>query len=192
VSASVNLPLHYKVQKFSSGTGSPGWSRKNGRKMVVVVLWYTAVVVLSGNDALSQMTSCGFSVRPPGPHNRVFLHHVINRPTRRDELMWDNDSRKQCSEQIFLLVYRAALHCCRTPHHRELSCRCDCQTQWTENQMRMQLSMHQLHTELHPDNTDSWLGDPVVGLATQWSLVRFPAGATNTGIRDYLRMGKLP
>jgi len=25
VSASVNLPLHHKVQKFSSGTGSPGW-----------------------------------------------------------------------------------------------------------------------------------------------------------------------
>jgi len=38
VSASVNLPLHHKVQKFSSGTGSPGWSRKNGRKMVVVVV----------------------------------------------------------------------------------------------------------------------------------------------------------
>jgi len=33
---SVNLPLHHKVQKFSSGTGSPGWSRKKGRKMVVV------------------------------------------------------------------------------------------------------------------------------------------------------------
>ena len=31
VSASVNLPLHHKVQKFSSGTGTPGWSRKNGR-----------------------------------------------------------------------------------------------------------------------------------------------------------------
>jgi len=33
VSASVNhinLPLHHKVQKFSSGTGSPGWSRKKG------------------------------------------------------------------------------------------------------------------------------------------------------------------
>jgi len=27
VFASVNLPLHHKVQKFSSGTGSPGWSR---------------------------------------------------------------------------------------------------------------------------------------------------------------------
>ena len=35
VSASVNLPLHYKVQKFSSGTGSPRWSRKKGRKTVV-------------------------------------------------------------------------------------------------------------------------------------------------------------
>ena len=38
VSASVNLPLQHKVQKFSSGTGSPGWSRKKGRKMVVVVV----------------------------------------------------------------------------------------------------------------------------------------------------------
>jgi len=36
VSASVNLPLHHKVQKFSSDTGSPGWSRKKGCKMVVV------------------------------------------------------------------------------------------------------------------------------------------------------------
>ena len=38
VSASVNLPLHHKVQKFSSGTGSPVWSRKRGRKTVVVVV----------------------------------------------------------------------------------------------------------------------------------------------------------
>jgi len=36
VSASFNLPLHHKVQKFSSGTGSPGWSRKKGCKTVVV------------------------------------------------------------------------------------------------------------------------------------------------------------
>jgi len=36
VSACVNLPLHHKVQKFSSGTGSLGWSRKKGRKTVVV------------------------------------------------------------------------------------------------------------------------------------------------------------
>jgi len=39
VSASVNLPLHHKVQKFSSGTGSPGWSRKKGRKTVMVVVF---------------------------------------------------------------------------------------------------------------------------------------------------------
>jgi len=38
VSASVNLPLHHEVQKFSSSTGSPGWSRKKGRKTVVVVV----------------------------------------------------------------------------------------------------------------------------------------------------------
>jgi len=38
VSTSVNLPLHHKVQKFSSGIGSPGWSRKKSRKTVVVVV----------------------------------------------------------------------------------------------------------------------------------------------------------
>jgi len=39
VSASVNIPLHHKVQKFSSGTGSPGWSRKKGHKAIVVCVW---------------------------------------------------------------------------------------------------------------------------------------------------------
>ena len=38
MSASVNLPLHHKVQEFSSGTGLPGWSQKKGHKMVVVVV----------------------------------------------------------------------------------------------------------------------------------------------------------
>ena len=38
MSASVNLPLHHKAQKFSSGTGSSGWSRKKGRKMVTITL----------------------------------------------------------------------------------------------------------------------------------------------------------
>jgi len=37
VSASVNFPSHRKVQRFSSGIGSPGWSQKKGRKMVVCV-----------------------------------------------------------------------------------------------------------------------------------------------------------
>jgi len=43
MSASVNLLLHHKVQKFFSGTGSPGWSRKKGRKTVVV--WCGVVCV---------------------------------------------------------------------------------------------------------------------------------------------------
>jgi len=35
VSAFVNSSLHHKVQKFPSGTGSPGCSQKKGRKTVV-------------------------------------------------------------------------------------------------------------------------------------------------------------
>ena len=37
VSASVNLPLHHKVQKFSPATGSPGWSLKKGRQTVYIL-----------------------------------------------------------------------------------------------------------------------------------------------------------
>ena len=48
VSASVNLPLHHKVQKFSSGIGWPGWSRKKGHKTVVVVvvflIWNVCII----------------------------------------------------------------------------------------------------------------------------------------------------
>ena len=54
VSASVNLPLHPKVQKFSSGTGSPGWSRKKAIKRLCVyvcvcvcVCEYVEVTVLN-------------------------------------------------------------------------------------------------------------------------------------------------
>jgi len=48
VSASVNFPLHHKVQKFSSGTASPEWSQKKGRKMVVVCV----VVVFLCSDVM--------------------------------------------------------------------------------------------------------------------------------------------
>ena len=57
VSASVNLPLHHKVQKFSSGTGSPGWSRKKGRKTVVVVVVVSLVVSNSAVDSLERRIS---------------------------------------------------------------------------------------------------------------------------------------
>jgi len=58
VSASVNLPLHHEVQKFSSGTGSPGWSLKKGRKTAVV--WWMVLVswsltsLFSTNMAISE------------------------------------------------------------------------------------------------------------------------------------------
>jgi len=50
VSASVNLPLHHKVQKFSSGTCSPGWSQKKGRKTVVVLSQEIGWEERLGND----------------------------------------------------------------------------------------------------------------------------------------------
>jgi len=37
VSASVDLSLHHKVQKFSAGTGSPWWSRKRAVKRLLLL-----------------------------------------------------------------------------------------------------------------------------------------------------------
>jgi len=49
VSASVNLPLHHKVQKFSSGTGSLGSSQKRAVKRLW--WWYTGQPALAGNSS---------------------------------------------------------------------------------------------------------------------------------------------
>ena len=49
VSASVNLPLHHKAQKFSSGTGSPRWSRKRAVKR----LWCGGGVVVNSLSVMS-------------------------------------------------------------------------------------------------------------------------------------------
>jgi len=48
VSASVSLPVHDKVQKFFSGTDSPGWSQK---KVVKWLWWCGGVVLLQVNAA---------------------------------------------------------------------------------------------------------------------------------------------
>ena len=45
VFASVNLPLHHKVQKFSCGDSSPGWSRS--RKRAVKRWWCSSLRWLS-------------------------------------------------------------------------------------------------------------------------------------------------
>jgi len=45
VSACVNLPLHHKVQKFSSGTGSPGWSQKRAvKRLWCGVVWWLVII----------------------------------------------------------------------------------------------------------------------------------------------------
>ena len=62
VSASVNLPLHHKVQKFSSGTGSPGWSRKRAVK------WLWCVV------ASAAMRPNNHSVTG---HHSFFIHQLL-------------------------------------------------------------------------------------------------------------------
>jgi len=53
VSASVSLPLHHEVQKFCSGTGSPGWSWKKGRKTVVC---FAVLVKRLARKSVSEMT----------------------------------------------------------------------------------------------------------------------------------------
>ena len=58
MSASVNLPLHHKVQKFSSDAGSPRWSRKKGRKTVVVCWW----LLSSGKMAVDYIAACSVCV----------------------------------------------------------------------------------------------------------------------------------
>jgi len=59
VSASVNLPLHHKVQKFSSGTGSSRSARKKGHKTLVVcgVVCYVVIVITTYLQVIMQKTS---------------------------------------------------------------------------------------------------------------------------------------
>jgi len=54
VFASVNLLLHHKVQKFSSGTGSAWWSQEKGRETVVVVV--VVLVKRLGRKSIFEMT----------------------------------------------------------------------------------------------------------------------------------------
>ena len=70
VSASVNLPLHHKVQKFSSGTGSPGWSRKKGHKTVVVC------GVACGHDSRGQLPA----YQLPSDNRQAMTSHLHSIP----------------------------------------------------------------------------------------------------------------
>jgi len=76
VSASVNLPLHHKVQTFSSGTGSPGWFRKKGRKMDVVTYLETE------NDAVEQKRDA-YDHHGKGSENHVYDSTELSRSNSR-------------------------------------------------------------------------------------------------------------
>jgi len=57
VSVSVNLPLHHKVQKFSSGADSPGWSLKKCRKTVVVCGYVSDALHIRSVSAMGEAFS---------------------------------------------------------------------------------------------------------------------------------------
>jgi len=88
VSACVNLSLDHKVQKFSSGTGSPGWSWKKRRKMLLCVC----------EDKISALTTCQ-------NHNTHTLLSVLNVRTIRE---WHVQNSRQIQNSV------VKLHCQRT------------------------------------------------------------------------------
>jgi len=103
VSASVNLPLHHKVQKFSSGTGSPGWSRKKTVKR----LWCQ---LRSDQRLVNRCAWCNLTLVVRG-WGRTWL--LVGRPRTVlsplichccAELVW----LKQPSEVTVLLWYKSA------------------------------------------------------------------------------------
>jgi len=73
VSASVNLPLHCKIQKFSSGTGSPGWFQKKGCKTAVVV-------VVSDNSLLGLCRTTSSQPAQTIPPGRGEAHEAERAP----------------------------------------------------------------------------------------------------------------
>jgi len=91
VSAFVNLPLHHKVQKFSSGTGSPRWSWKKVVVVVVCVVVYRVFlavincmvrifivnIVCCVVQVASSAESCGHSSSSPFPAVDEFVTSVV-------------------------------------------------------------------------------------------------------------------
>jgi len=62
------FPCTIKVQKFSSGTGSPGWSRRKGNKTVVVcgvscfIMWLYVHVCVSEHTSISLLILCAYPI----------------------------------------------------------------------------------------------------------------------------------
>jgi len=85
VSASVSLPLHHKVQKFSSGTSSAGWSQKKGREMVVGDGGGTSIIYcIEPKDKEDQVRTKIDMLRRNGPI--IFICNQALRPTQHPPL----------------------------------------------------------------------------------------------------------
>jgi len=106
VSASVNLPLHHKVQMFSSGTGSPGLSRKKGYKTIVCVClveqlmsFNAEVVDLMLYTAIDYQSVSHVSKPTPSPGNCQSCHQA-------NTLTWylSSSQRNICSSAIVFLM----------------------------------------------------------------------------------------
>ena len=79
VSSSVNLCLHHEVQKFSSGTSSLGWSRKKGRKTVIMVVRWV-------QHSVTEVVTCVwkvFKLLAKASHNRSVAETKCNERSSR-------------------------------------------------------------------------------------------------------------
>ena len=91
----VPLRLMKIVFLVSSGTGSPGWSRKKGRKTVVVV-----VVVCDKMNQCNMLCTSGFmddAMWPSGPHvgySQSMPHSLI-----AFTITWPHIHRAHCTSQ---------------------------------------------------------------------------------------------
>jgi len=100
VFASVSLPLHHNVQKFSSGTGSPGWSQKKavkrlwwfGSGVYFVVIFpafdviFSALVKRLAGKSISEMT-CFVSSEMYNLNSVYHLSTLLSTNVARDKLL---------------------------------------------------------------------------------------------------------
>ena len=83
VSASVNLPLHHEVQKFSSGSGSPVGSQKKGRKTVVVWFGELSVASFVGSYQINARTELAIrynDISPLENHHCAVAFQILSNP----------------------------------------------------------------------------------------------------------------
>jgi len=100
VSASVNLPLHHKVQKFSSGTGSPGWSWKKGRKTVVVYIFHVIPLPWGGTSKPITFLGSGndsddYLLQPHFVRKNFFMPYITE--------FWNSIAFREFSKTFLLL-----------------------------------------------------------------------------------------